>query len=87
MDKYDIPCKIIYNWQDPLFGGNMPEPKEKYLGELKESCNPVMYCEGGLYGGHLKPNEKICPVIISICSTRLGEKLKTKPIGMLLKLL
>lgn len=30
-----------------------------YLGELRASVNPIMFCEGGLYGGHLKPNEKI----------------------------
>lgn len=26
----------IHNWIDPLYGGSMPEPKEKFLGELKE---------------------------------------------------
>ena len=26
----------IHNYRDPLYGGNMPEPKEKYLPELKE---------------------------------------------------
>ena len=34
-----------------------------YLGELKASTNPVAFCEGGLYGGHLKPNEKIKPLL------------------------
>jgi len=42
-----------------------------YLGELKASCNPVMYCEGGLYGGHLKPNEKIKPILKS-CTMSFG---------------
>jgi len=36
-----------------------------YLGEMKASINPVMYCEGGFYGGHLKPNEKIKPLLKS----------------------
>lgn len=36
-----------------------------YLGELKASVNPVMFCEGGLYGGHLKPDEKIKPILKS----------------------
>jgi alpha-D-glucose phosphate-specific phosphoglucomutase len=27
---------VINNWRDPLYGGAMPEPKEKYLGELKK---------------------------------------------------
>jgi len=27
---------VIHNWRDPLYGGGLPEPKEKFLGELKE---------------------------------------------------
>ena len=34
-----------------------------YLGEMKASTNPIQYCEGGLYGGNLKPNEKIKPIL------------------------
>ena len=30
-----------------------------YLGEMRASTNPLGYCEGGFYGGHLKPGEKI----------------------------
>lgn len=30
-----------------------------YLGEMKASVNPVMFCEGGFYGGNLKPNQKL----------------------------
>ena len=36
LSEYNIPIKIIHNWKDPLFGGGMPEPKEKYLNELKK---------------------------------------------------
>ena len=36
-----------------------------YLGEMKASVNPVMYCEGGFYGGHLQPHEKIKPLLKS----------------------
>lgn len=36
-----------------------------YLGEMKASINPLAYCEGGFYGGHLKPNEKIKPLLKS----------------------
>lgn len=36
LKEFGIETKIIHNWRDPLFGGNMPEPKEAYLGELKE---------------------------------------------------
>lgn len=37
----------------------------EYLGELRASTNPLAYCEGGFYGGHLKPNEKIKPLLKS----------------------
>ncbi|MCM1338938.1 MAG: anaerobic ribonucleoside-triphosphate reductase [Muribaculaceae bacterium] len=37
----------------------------EYLGEMKASVNPLAYCEGGFYGGHLKPNEKIKPLLKS----------------------
>lgn len=36
-----------------------------YLGEMKASVNPVMFCEGGFYGGHLKMTDKIKPVLKS----------------------
>lgn len=36
-----------------------------YLGEMRASTNPLAYCEGGFYGGHLKPYEKIKPVLKS----------------------
>ena len=36
-----------------------------YLGEMRASVNPVMCCEGGFYGGHLKPNDKIKPLLKS----------------------
>lgn len=35
----------------------------EYLGEMKASTNPIMYCEGGVYGGHLNPSEKIKPLL------------------------
>ena len=34
-----------------------------YLGEMKASTNPLAYCEGGFYGGHLKPSDKIRPLL------------------------
>lgn len=36
-----------------------------YLGELRASTNPLAYCEGGFYGGHLKPHDKIKPLLKS----------------------
>ena len=48
-----------------------------YLGEMRASVNPVVYCEGGFYGGHLKPSDKIKPLLKSAtCSfgiTALNE--------------
>lgn len=34
-----------------------------YIGELRASVNPVAFCEGGLYGGYLKPEDKIKPLL------------------------
>lgn len=34
-----------------------------YLGEMKASTNPLAYCEGGFYGGSLKPSDKIKPLL------------------------
>ena len=48
-----------------------------YLGELKASVNPIAFCEGGIYGGNLKPDEKIKPILkpmtISYGITALNE--------------
>lgn len=35
----------------------------EYLGEMRASINPLAYCEGGFYGGHLKPHDKIKPLL------------------------
>lgn len=34
-----------------------------YLGKKKASTNPLAYCEGGFYKGHLKPNDNIEPLL------------------------
>ena len=34
-----------------------------YIGELHASVNPVAFCEGGLLGGYLKPDDKIKPIL------------------------
>jgi ribonucleoside-triphosphate reductase len=48
-----------------------------YLGELKASVNPVAFCEGGLFGGYLNPDEKIKkilpPMTLSYGITALNE--------------
>jgi ribonucleoside-triphosphate reductase len=35
----------------------------EYLGEMKASTNPLAYCEGGFYGGHLGLHDKIKPIL------------------------
>nr|WP_294682539.1 anaerobic ribonucleoside-triphosphate reductase [uncultured Anaerotignum sp.] len=34
-----------------------------YLGEMRASTNPLAYCEGGFYGGHLQFHDKIKPLL------------------------
>lgn len=36
-----------------------------YLGEMRASTNPLAYCEGGFYKGHLKLTDKIKPLLKS----------------------
>jgi len=36
-----------------------------YLGDMKASTNPLAYCEGGFYGGNLKPSDTIKPLLKS----------------------
>mgnify|MGYP002231166309 CR=1 FL=1 len=49
----------------------------EYLGQMRASTNPLAYCEGGFYGGRLKPNEKIGkilkPMTASFGITALNE--------------
>lgn len=35
----------------------------EYIGHMKASRNPMGFCYGGFYGGHLKPEEEIAPVL------------------------
>jgi len=36
-----------------------------YLGQLKASCNPLAFMEGGFFGGHLNANDRIEPLLDS----------------------
>jgi len=49
----------------------------EYLGQMKASTNPLGYCEGGFYGGHLQPSDKIKsilkPMTASFGITALNE--------------
>ena len=35
----------------------------EYLSDFKASTNPLMCCQGGFYGGHLKPSDRIEPLL------------------------
>lgn len=37
----------------------------KYLSDMKAGTNPLGFCEGGFYGGHLQSNERIEPILKS----------------------
>ena len=37
----------------------------RYLAKRKASTNPLAYCQGGFYGGHLQPDESIEPIMKS----------------------
>jgi ribonucleoside-triphosphate reductase len=56
---------------------NLHKRTYDYIGQLKASVNPVAFCEGGLYGGNLKPNDKIKsilpPMTMSYGITALNE--------------
>lgn len=56
---------------------NLHKRTYDYIGELRASVNPVAFCEGGLYGGHLKPTDKIKsilpPMTMSYGITALNE--------------
>ena len=56
---------------------NLHKHTYEYLGAMKASTNPLAYCEGGFYGGHLKPNERIKkllkPMTASFGITALNE--------------
>lgn len=41
----------------------------EYVGNLRASTNPVQFCEGGILGGHLKPNEKVAPLLKPMTSS------------------
>ncbi len=42
---------------------NLHKRTYEYLGAMKASTNPLAYCEGGFYGGHLKPSDRIKPLL------------------------
>lgn len=56
---------------------NLHKKTYDFLGEKKASTNPLGYCQGGFYGGHLDPNDTIRsilpPMTMSFGITALNE--------------
>lgn len=56
---------------------NIHKRTYEYLGKMKASTNPLAFCEGGLYNGHLNPNDNIekllKPMTASFGITGLNE--------------
>lgn len=56
---------------------NIHKKTYEYLGKMKASINPVGFCEGGFYGGHLKPTDTLesilKPMTASFGITALNE--------------
>ncbi len=56
---------------------NLHKKTYDYLGEKKASINPLGFCQGGFYGGNLKPDDKIKsilkPMTMSFGVTALNE--------------
>lgn len=56
---------------------NLHKRTYEFLGEKKASINPLGFCQGGFYGGHLDPDEKIAkllpPMTMSFGITALNE--------------
>lgn len=40
-----------------------------YIGEMRASTNPIQFCEGGFYGGHLKPGDKVKSILKPMTSS------------------
>lgn len=43
-----------------------------YIGKQKAGSNPLMFCEGGFYGGHLDKNDIIAPIIKKYFTASFG---------------
>lgn len=56
---------------------NLHKRTYDFLGEKKAGINPLGFCQGGFYGGHLDPDEKIAsilpPMTMSFGITALNE--------------
>jgi ribonucleoside-triphosphate reductase len=60
-------CKDFYEVLDYYLEmiRNIHKRTIEYLGNMRASVNPLAYCEGGFYGGNLKPQDKIKPLLKS----------------------
>lgn len=44
---------------------DLHKDRYEYLGKAKASSNPLMFCQGGAYGGNLNPDDRIAPLLKS----------------------
>lgn len=53
---------------------NIHKRTYEYLGEMKASVNPVMYCMSGFYGGNLQPSQKLkeSPTLLPSATASFG---------------
>ena len=67
--------EVLYYYLEMI--RNLHKRTYDYIGELRASVNPVMFCEGGLLGGYLKPEDKVKsilpPMTLSFGITALNE--------------
>ncbi|MGL5803150.1 MAG: anaerobic ribonucleoside-triphosphate reductase [Cetobacterium sp.] len=43
-----------------------------YIGKQKAGSNPLMFCEGGFYGGNLNPDDEIGPIVKEFFTASIG---------------
>lgn len=69
----DIPFRSVLDKYLEM-GRGLHKRTFEYLGELRASVNPVAFCEGGLYGGVLRPNQKLkeSPVLLQSATASFG---------------
>ena len=60
--KENVPFYRVLDYYLEMIRG-VHQRTYEYLGELRASVNPIAFCEGGFYGGHLKPGDKIKPIL------------------------
>lgn len=84
--QWGVPCKVLHDFRDPLFGGGMPEPKKQYLRDLSglvktEKLDVGLATDGDAdrfavideQGNYFSPNQLLCLLTMHMVKNR-GEK-------------